>query len=241
MKRIIQYFRILLYSLLIKGKAFWLKIKSKIYSDELIEEISDTTYINAEPYDSLFDSNITTEHVLVSKQLWDRIQTTLPARYRMPNPDNISQLNSMRSDSYDQLFSSPKPSPLTFVDSVIWNRITGYLPKSYTLPHPHFEKLTQTMNEKYYESLFSLPFTNSKQIFVDNKFWEPIKNNLPNKYSLPNPTSEKLFKVMDAYTDHTKNDAKSFEEIRTDEQIIEKINNSLPLNYKIPDLNSFKN
>lgn len=241
MKRMIQYFRILLYSLLAKGKALWQKIKNKIYSEELVEEISETTFINAEPYDSLFDSHTTNEQILVSKQLWDRIQTTLPARYKMPNPDNISQLNSMRSDSYDQLFSNSKSSPLTFVDSVIWNRITGYLPKSYTLPHPHFEKLTQTMNEKYYESLFSIPFTNSKQIFVDNNFWEPIKNNLPNNYSLPNPTSDRLFKVMDTHTNHTKNNTESFEEIRTDEQIIEKINNSLPLNYKIPDLTNFKN
>jgi ribulose bisphosphate carboxylase small subunit len=236
MTRIIPYFKVLLLSWLAKGKLLWHKTLSLFKTKEIIEDIPKPVYVTSEKYRSLFESITTNEEFLVSEQVWDQIQSTLPQGYIIPNPKSMVQLNSMSSDSYNNLFSKPTSTPHIFVNTAIWNRITHSLPQSYILPNPIFEVLTKPMSGKYYDNLFSKAGGSENNVFVDNKVWEPIKNNLPEGYSLPNHISEILFKAMDGNTYHPLISKETLQPLIKDEEIKDKISNSLPKNYKIPNL-----
>jgi hypothetical protein len=244
MTRIILYFKLLLLSWYSKGKSLfqtiWDKIRTSFHSPKFIEDTPETSYIYSEKYHSLFKSIGTQDVVIVSEQVWDQIQQSLPQNYIMPNPVIMALFQSMSSDSYDNMFNNPSSIPHLFVDNKLWNDITHVLPQSYILPNPVFDKITKPMSDKYYETIFSKEIKTDKQVFVDNKLWEPIKNSLPKKYSLPNQHSDILFKAMDGNTHHPLMPKENSTTILTDEEIRRKILNDLPKNYKIPNLSFSK-
>ena len=237
MNRTIQYVKWLLLTLFAKGKSLWKKIwTSSFQKNELLEaspESSDN--INAQKYHSIFDSITSTSELLVSEQVWNKIQSSLPTqRYLIPNPDIINHLKTMSSDSFNHLFPKSNPTPHLFVDPVIWNRITNSLPQSYELPNPVLETISKPMTGKYYDGLFSPSLESSNKIFVDHTIWEPIKKNLPSSYSLPIPLSKLHSKSVMGNSYYPFSSKEIAKEFKSETQIREKILKSLPKNYKIP-------
>jgi len=239
MTRITLYFKLLILSWYSKGKALlktiWIKIRNLFNSTNIIEDTSEPSYIYSEKYHTLFKSTGTQEVVVVSEQVWDQIQQSLPPDFIMPNPDILALFQSMSSNTYDKMFNNPSSLPHLFVDTSLWNQITHVIPQSYILPNPVFDKITTPMSEKYYKNIFAKE-TNSKQVFVDNSVWEPIKNSLPTKYLLPNQSSEILFKALDGNTHHPLISKENSRKILTDEEIRQKILTNLPENYQISNL-----
>ena len=244
MTRIILFFKLLLLSWYSKGKtllkSFWVKIRKLFFSPKFIEDPPETSYIFSEKYHSLFKSTGTKDVVIVSEQVWNQIQQSLPPDFIMPNPDNLELFQSMSSDSYDNLFNNPSSLPHLIVDTTLWNHITHALPQSYILPNPLFDKITAPMSDVYYDNIFSKEIKTDKQIFVDNNIWEPIKNSLPKEYFLPNQNSEALFTAIDGNTHHPFLTKENPTKILTDEEIKEEILKNLPNHYKIPNLLFFK-
>ncbi|MBU0940683.1 MAG: hypothetical protein KKD36_04525 [Bacteroidetes bacterium] len=238
MNRILQYFKLLLLSWFAKGKSLWKKIWISLYPEkEFLDPHEESNNINSQKYHSIFNSTTSTSELLVSENVWNKIQSSLsPQRYRIPNPSSLNIIKTMSSDTFNHLFQKDYHSPHLFVDPFVWNQITKFLPQSYVLPNPVFDNLSKPMTGKYYENLFPSTNESNNKTFVDHTVWEPIKKNLPNNYSLPIPLTKLPFNEhidMSYYPLNSK-------PIETDAQIKETILNSLPEKYRIPNIEHSK-
>lgn len=185
MSRIIQYIKLFFLALFYKCKTWWESIWNSKESNAVSVKPREDTIVSSENYKSRFTDNGINSETAIVKEVWDRIDTSLPENIKYPNTSTMNLFKPMKSDYYNLLFPYSPTTPNLLVDRSIWGDILSHVPEGYEIPPTVLIKLMKPMSSEYYENIFS-PSSGKSKVFVDNRVWEEIMKNLPSSYMIPN-------------------------------------------------------